>query len=196
MRLLDQRKRTLVYTDFVDELGEIAEVELRGMSVGTDFERFREKARAYLRAHEDHVALQKLRRNRQLTQSDLNELEQMLADANLGDAADLDRARHESKGLGLFIRSLVGLERGAAEQALAGFIDGRTLSSNQLDFIRLVVDHLTENGAMEADRLYESPFTDFAPQGPEEIFPAADADELVAMIEAVRASAEPRDEAA
>jgi len=71
-----------------------------------------------------------------------------------------------------------------------------TLSANQLDFVRLVVDHLTENGAMEANRLYESPFTDFAPQGPEEIFPPEDADELVAAIEAVRASAEPKDEAA
>ncbi|MGA9316146.1 MAG: DEAD/DEAH box helicase family protein [Solirubrobacteraceae bacterium] len=196
VRLLDRRKRVFVYTDFADELGEVAEVELRGISVGTDFERFREKARVYLRAHEDHIALQKLRRNRQLTQGDVTELEQMLAAADLGDAADLDRARRESDGLGLFVRSLVGLERGAAQQALAGFIDGRTLSSNQLDFIRLVVDHLTENGAMQADRLYESPFTDFAPQGPEEIFPTEAADELFAAIEAVRARAEPRDEAA
>ncbi len=196
VRLLDRRKRVFVYTDFADELGEVAEVELRGVSVGTDFARFREKARVYLRAHENQVALQKLRRNRQLTQSDVTELERMLADADLGDTADLDRALRESHGLGLFVRSLVGLERGAAEQALAGFIDGRTLSSNQLDFIRLVVDHLTENGAMEANRLYESPFTDFAPQGPEEIFPAEDADELFAAIEAVRARAEPRDEAA
>jgi type I restriction enzyme R subunit len=108
----------------------------------------------------------------------------------------ISTARCESHGLGLFVRSLVGLERDAAEQAFAGFIDGRALSSNQLDFIRLVVDHLTENGAMEADRLYESPFTDFAPQGPEEIFPTEYADELFAAIEAVRARAEPRDEAA
>jgi type I restriction enzyme, R subunit len=196
VRLLDRRKRVVVYTDFADELGEVTEVQLRGVSIGTDFERFREKARAYLRANEDHLALQKLRRNRQLTQSDLAELERMLADADLGNAVDLDRARRESDGLRLFVRSLVGLERDAAERALADFIDGRTLSANQLDFIGLVVDHLTENGAMTADRLYESPFTDFAPQGPEEIFPATDADEPVAAIEAVRASAEPRNEAA
>ena len=196
VRLLDRRKRVIVFTDFEDELGEVAEVELRGVSVGTDFERFREKARVYLRAHEDHVALQKLRRNRQLTGSDLAELERMLADASLGDAGDIDRARREADGLGLFVRSLVGLERSAAAEALAGFIDGRTLSANQLDFVGLVVEHLTENGVMDAGRLYESPFTDVAPQGPEGIFPVEDVNELVAAIEAVRASAEPRDEAA
>jgi type I restriction enzyme, R subunit len=196
VRLIDRRKRVSVYTDFADELGEVAEVELRGVWRGTDFERFREKARVYLRAHEDHLALQKLRRNKQLTQSDVAELERMLAGAGLGNAADLDRAQSEADGLGLFVRSLVGLERGAASQALAGFIDGRTLSANQLDFIDLIVDHLTENGAMDAERLYESPFTDIAPRGPESIFPEEDVDELVAAIEAVRASAEPRDEAA
>ncbi len=195
VRLLDKRKRVLVYTDIADELGEVSEVELRGVSVGMDFERFRKSVRAYLLAHEDHITLQKLRRNRQLTQSDLAELERMLADADLGDAADLDRASHGANGLGLFVRSLIGLERSAASQALAGFINGRTLSANQLDFIHLVVDHLTENGAMEADRLYESPFTDIAPRGLEDIFPE-DADELVAAIEAVRANAEPKDEAA
>jgi type I restriction enzyme, R subunit len=195
VRLLVPRKRVVVYTNFADELGDVAEIPLRGVS-GGGFERFREKARAYLGEHQDHLALQKLRRNKQLTQSDVTELERMLAGAGLGNSSDLDRARSEADGLGLFIRSLIGLERAAAAQALAGFIDGRKLSANQLDFIGLVVDHLTENGAMNAARLYESPFTDVAPSGPESLFPVADVDELVAAIDAVRSSAEPKDEAA
>ncbi len=196
VRLLEQRRRVVVYTDFEDELGEVAETRLRGIWTGTDFERFREKARVYLRAHEDNLALQKLRRNRQLTQSDVAELERMLAEAELGSAGDLDRARREAHGLGLFVRSLVGLDRSAAKEALADFIAGRNLNASQLDFIDLVIDHLTENGAMSTERLYESPFTDIAPQGPESVFPEADVDELVSAIEAVRASAEPQDEAA
>ena len=79
VRLLERRRRTVVYTDFLDNLGQVEEVMLqRGRAVGTDFERFREKAREYLRAHADHVALQKLRRNRPLTQTDLDELDRML----------------------------------------------------------------------------------------------------------------------
>jgi type I restriction enzyme R subunit len=196
VKLLEKRRRAFVYTDFTDELGEIEEVELRGIQVGTDYERFREKARSYLLQHEDHVALQRLRRNLPLTTTDLAELERMLTDAGIGNAADLEQARRKADGLGLFVRSLVGLERSAASEALAGFINGRTLRANQLDFLSLIVDHLTENGTMPIDRLYKSPFTDIAPQGPESIFAVNEVDELVAVIEAVRESAGPRGEVA
>jgi type I restriction enzyme R subunit len=197
VRLLEKRKRVVVYTDFTDDLGEIEEVALRaGGTVGTDFERFREKARAYLRAHADHVALQKLWRNRPLTQTDLDELERMLTEAGLGEPADLARARTEGDGLGVFIRSLVGMDREAASDAVAGFVDGRTLTADQLDFIALVVEHLTANGAMDVGLLYEPPFTSLAAGGPETLFPDADVDELIASIRAVGANAHPRDEVA
>jgi type I restriction enzyme R subunit len=165
-------------------------------TAGTNFERFREKARAYLRAHADHVALQKLWRNRPLTQTDLDELERMLTEAGLGEPADLARARTEGDGLGVFIRSLVGLDREAASDAVSGFVDGRTLTADQLDFIALVVEHLTANGAMDVGLLYEPPFTSLAAGGPETLFPDADVDELIASIRAVGANAHPRDEVA
>ena len=61
-----------LYTDLADELGESSEIELRGISVGTNWERFKAKARAYLREHEDNIALHRLRHNRQLTPTDLD----------------------------------------------------------------------------------------------------------------------------
>ncbi len=36
VHLLEKRKRAIVYTDFVDDIGEIAEVDMRGISVATD----------------------------------------------------------------------------------------------------------------------------------------------------------------
>jgi type I restriction enzyme, R subunit len=197
VRLLDKRKRAVVYTDFTDELREIEEVPFpHAGAAGADFERFREKARAYLRAHADHVALQKLRRNRPLTQTDLDELERMLAEAGVGAPEDLARARVEGDGLGVFIRSLVGLDRAAATEALSGFIDGRVLTADQHDFVALVVEHLTANGAMDPGLLYEPPFTNVASGGPEALFPDADVDALIAAIRAVNANARPQDEVA
>src|SRR4051812_43071886 len=38
-------------------------------------------------------------------------------------------------GLGVFVRSLVGLDRAAAKQALDGFIKGRTLTADQHEFL-------------------------------------------------------------
>jgi type I restriction enzyme R subunit len=46
-----------------------------------------------------------------------------------------------------------------------------TLSPNQIEFVNLIIDHLTENGIMDPSALYESPFIDINSQGPEGMFP-------------------------
>jgi type I restriction enzyme R subunit len=191
VKLIEKAKRIIVYIDLVDHQGEAVEMALSGLAVGSDFERFRAKARMYLRAHEDHVALQKLRRNRPLTAADLAELERMLTEAGVGEADDIARARRQASGLGLFIRGLVGLDRAAATEALDAFISGRTLTASQLDFVNLIVAHLTENGTMDAALLYESPFTEIAPHGPESLFSGPDIEQLIAILRHVRATAAP-----
>ncbi len=189
VRLIEKHKRKPIYTDFADELGAELRVELLGAHADVEFEKFREKAQAFLRAHQNHVAIHKLRMNKALTATDLAELERMLAENGVGGAEEIARAKKESQGLGLFVRSLVGLDREAAKQALAGFLLGKTLSANQIEFVNLIVNHLTEHGVMEASLLYESPFTDLTPQGPEGLFTSAQIDELIARLEDVKATA-------
>lgn len=189
IKLLEKSSRKVVYTDFEDELGNISEVVLPlGGSPG-DFERFRAKVRAFLRLNENHIVLHKLRRNQALTLSDLAELEKMLAASGTGSADDFNRASRETQGLGLFIRSLVGLDRQAATDAMNGFLSDKSLSANQIEFVNLVVNHLTERGVMDAALLYEPPFTGFAPQGPDGLFAPAKVEELFRVLEQVRASA-------
>jgi type I restriction enzyme, R subunit len=196
VRLLEKRRRAFLYTDFTDELSEIEEIELREIRVGADFERFREKARAYMREHEDHLALQRLRRNLPLTESDIEELERMLREAAIGSPEDLERASLQEGGLGCFIRSLVGLDRDAATDALAGFINGKTLSADQHEFVAMIVEQLTMNGTMDLGLLYEPPFTTLAPGGPEALFADAEVEDLITAIRAVDTNARPTDEAA
>jgi type I restriction enzyme R subunit len=113
----------------------------------------------------------------------------MLVASRVGGQAQIERAKQESHGLGLFVRSLVGLDRGAAKEALAGFLSGKTLGANQIEFVNLIVDHLTEHGFMPAVLLYESPFTDITPRGPDGLFASAEVDELIATLLRVRATA-------
>ena len=87
------------------------------------------------------------------------------------------------------MRSLVGLDREAAKEALSKFLAGKILSANQIEFVNLIVNHLTEHGVMDASLFYESPFTDVTPQGPDGIFSSVQLDELVAVLEHVRATA-------
>lgn len=189
IKLLEKTRRKVVYTDFVDAVGETSEVALPlGGSAG-DFERFRLKVRAFLRTHENHITLHKLRRNQPLTATDLAELERLLIDSGIATAQDVARAGQEAHGLGLFVRGLVGLDREAATDALNSFVAGKTLSANQLEFVNLIVIHLTERGVMDVGLLYEPPFTSYAPQGPDALFSAAQIDVLFGVLDGIRASA-------
>ena len=189
VKLIDKQQRKPIYTDFEDEIGGGSPVELPGFATPDSFERFRAKTRQFLREHEDDLVIHKLRMNEPLTATDLGELERMLETSGLAKPEHLAQAKAESNGLGIFVRSLVGLDREAAKSALAGFIKGKTLTANQIEFVNLVIEHLTEHGVMDAGLLYESPFTDLNPQGPEGVFDSAQVDELVTLLSDVRARA-------
>ena len=185
--LIEKAQRQPIYTDFADELGTETWFDLPGLDRGSEFDRFRSKARQFLLAHESHITIHKLKFNQPLTATDLDELERMLLEAGIGEPAQLETIKET--GLGLFIRSLVGLDREAAKQAFGIFLSGSTPSANQIEFINLIIDHLTHHGIMEPGLLYESPFTDINAQGPEGVFNSTQVDTLISVLEQIRASA-------
>lgn len=196
LQFLDKAKKNIVYTSFQDELSAPVNIDLPVSTPGTDMERFQAKAAAYLKAHQDHIALQRLRRNKPLTPDDLAGLDQMLVESGAGDAAAIAQAKEDAHGLGLFVRSLVGLDHQAAQEAFAQYLDGTRFSANQLHFINLIVGELTNNGVIEVARLYESPFTDLAATGLESMFTEAQVDNIVDLLRTVRDNAAPEERVA
>jgi type I restriction enzyme R subunit len=189
VQFIDKQSRKPVYSDFVDQIGAASNIDLPGFTAGDGFEKFRAKARSFLLAHKDHVAIHKLRMNRALTAADVAELERMLREAGIGGPEEINQAKETSHGLGLFVRSLVGLDREAAKAALGGFLTGKSLAANQIEFVNLIVNHLTEHGVMAASLLYESPFTDLTPRGPEGLFSSAQLSQLMGVLDQVRRAA-------
>jgi type I restriction enzyme R subunit len=181
VKLIEYKKRPLVYSDFEDSAGAGADIAVPGITVGTDIDAFRRKARMFLKAHENHIAVLKVKRNEPLTPTDLKELERIFLEAGT-DEATLG-ALQTGGGLAKFVRALVGLDREAAKRAFTEFLDGRRkLTADQLEFLDLVIDHLTARGAMDPKLLYEDPFTAFDRNGVEGVFEQADVIRLVQIL--------------
>lgn len=187
VHLIEVKKGSIVYGDFTEEKGEETEILLPGFTETIAFERFKEKARAFLREHLSNEAIQKLRMNEPLSETDLAELQRILEASGAGHSALISRASQD--GLGLFVRGLVGLDREAAKKSLNAVVSSGNLTSNQIEFLNLMVDYLTEHGVMKKEALYESPFTDLSPAGPEMIFPSETVEGILSFLQSVYDSA-------
>ena len=81
------------------------------------------------------------------------------------------------------------MDRAAAKEAFAGFIAGKSLTANQIDLVDMIAEHLTENGVMDAGRLYESPYTDLSSRGVDGLFSPDEVDEMCIVLDSVRLTA-------
>ncbi|MFC3169581.1 type I restriction-modification enzyme R subunit C-terminal domain-containing protein [Paracoccus fontiphilus] len=190
VHLIDQGSRTILYSDFEDELAAPTTVAL---NPAADFAAFKKKARQFMAQHEDHIALRKLRTGKPLTLLDLEELERMLLEAGVGSPSEISLAKTmeaaQVRGFGVFLRALVGLERGAVQEHFADFIaDGK--SADQIEFVGMVIEHLCRSGVVDPGLLYDSPFTDQAPDGPDSVFSGAEVENFLEHVRSINRTAE------
>jgi type I restriction enzyme R subunit len=186
IKLIDKTARKPVYTDFEDQMGPSSEIDFAVFAAAGNFEKFRTKARHFLNEHQDLPAVRKLRMNEPLGPGDLDELERVLTSAGIGTAPDLSHAKEVSEGLGLFVRSLVGLDRIAAKAAFQHFLDGRAPTSNQIEFINMIVEHVADQGWMDPSLLYASPFIDVNPKGVDGVFDSAQVTAIISTLQEIR----------
>ena len=189
--LIETSAREPLYTNFADALGELRELDAAALLSRDEFQQFRLRAREFLRAHEDHLTMQRLRRNQQLTSADLGELQSFLLCHGVGTEQAIQRAAEESNGLGLFIRSLIKLDRNAAKELFAEFLAEGTHTASQIRFINEIIDELTSRGVMDPVRLYDPPFSDLAPMGPEGLFSSKEAGKIFGLLSLIQEPAKP-----
>ncbi|MFC2083372.1 type I restriction-modification enzyme R subunit C-terminal domain-containing protein, partial [Candidatus Bipolaricaulota bacterium] len=169
---LDKKKRKIVYTDFQDQIMGVRTEEAVHVPQMTGAQ-YEKKIREFLRNHLDDIVIHRLRTNQPLTETDLQGLETTLAEIGEEDGALLLSgvlARKGAPSLAYFVRSLIGLDRSAAHLAFSEFLNDRSLTTQQIRFVEMIIEQLTSRGVMEADALYESPFSSLHAGGPDELF--------------------------
>jgi type I restriction enzyme, R subunit len=173
---LDKNKRTIVYTDFKDEVVSVKNEEAIHIPKMTGVQ-YAKKVNDYLRDHLNHIVIHRLRTNQPLTVEDLKSLEATLVQIGEEDGETLLfdlLARSESPSLAHFVRCLVGMDRSAAQAAFSQFLSDRSLTPHQIRFVELVIDQLTARGMLDASALYEPPFSLLHAGGPDALFVGKD----------------------
>lgn len=187
--LIERTKKNTIYTDIEDTIGDATEIHLPGMggeNASLTFAQFRTRAEAFLRDHLADTIVAKVRSGGPLTEADIAELQRVLVAAGIGDDATFAEASARAGDFGLFIRSLVGLDRAAAKEAFVTFLDDKRYTANQIRFVTMIIDELTTTGVVEPGRVYESPYDTLAPSGPEGLFGVEDIDRLFAALDQFR----------
>ncbi len=155
IQFLDSNSNQIYYTDFEDEI--ISESKNDGEYEVNDMESYRKKVANYLREHEDDLAIYKLRNNKELTKSDIAYFEKVLW-KKLGTKSDFEKEFGKQSLLSI-VGKMVGLEPKAANELFSEFISDESLNSDQIDFVKLIVDYIIQNGSLDKNLLNEYPFT-------------------------------------
>lgn len=189
VKFIDHRQRETVITDFADEMGEVQDVVVPTYQTGFSPYQYRKKVEAYIRANENHITIAKLRRNVPLTEADLTALETMLFTAEEIESRErFEEVFGKAKSLKRLIREIVGLDRNAAKQAFAQYLEGTALAADQIRFVETIIDYLTQNGIMDPGLLYEPPYTDTHPEGLDGVFGDDEADNIVSIVRSFNAT--------
>ena len=64
-----------------------------------------------------------------------------------------------------------------------------THTATQIRFINEIIDELTSRGVMDPARLYDPPFSDLAPTGPEGLFSDVEVDSICNLLQLIQTRA-------
>ena len=144
-------------TNFMDDL---LAMEWRESELDNDdLIQYKKKVNYYILQNQKLPVIAKLKSNMPLTESDVKELETILWH-DLGTKEQYS-SQYGATPLGELVRSIVGLDHRAANEAFSGFLNNAGLDSRQMYFVRQIVNYIVKNGLMkDLSVLQESPFTD------------------------------------
>jgi len=190
IKYLDTKTQEPIYTHFEDDL-DYDGIKVRG-NVNTSYENlqsYKDRVESYIRKNQDHLTINKLRNNIPITKQELNSIEEMLFIESVAGTKQQFVDHYGEKPLGEFIRSIIGLEQAAVNEAFAGFLQVGELKADQMTFINTIISYLSKNGTIDKSMFYESPFTDQNDQSIDGVFDLEKKQEVLSIIDQINYNA-------
>lgn len=184
---LDVSARPTIYTDIKDS--EIT-MTVNEPNLATNYGTiYRKRVEKFIRDNKNNITISKLSTNVPITADELKSLEDILFDGGeRGTRADYLKEFGEAP-LGIFIRSIIGLDIKAAQEAFAEFLQAGNLRADQMTFIQIIIAHLTKNGTVQPSMLFEPPFTDVNDQGLMGVFDDGASHKIISIVERINSNA-------
>ena len=161
---LDSKGKHLNYIvgDLEDKIISIKEKNIH--TFGSVYLNSKEKFQKYLDNNKNLLSIKKLRNNIELNAEDLKELKQLLYS---NEEIDLENLKTENnseiekissvygknESFGIFIRSLVGLDREAINKEFSEFLNTEKFNSNQIELINLIIENIVKYGAYSKNEI-------------------------------------------
>lgn len=187
IQYLESSSRAIIYTNIIDS--DIT-MTVNEPDISSNYgNSYRRRVESFIRENKNQLTISKLLTNEPITAKELQLLEAILFDgAERGTHHDFVK-EFGAEPLGVFIRSILGLDVKVAQEAFSEFLQTGNLRADQMTFIQNIISYLTKNGTIEPSMLFEPPFTDMNDQGLLGLFEDGDAHKVISIIERINGNA-------
>ena len=157
--LLDGITTKIYYTDFRDEIVDYGEHETgENFKIVNKFEKYNKRVEKYLDEYKNDDVIQKLKNNIPLTMYDIKYLEKILWE-DLGTKEEYEKTYGKIPLLKM-VSKIIGMDRKAVEKEFSLFLSNENLNSDQINFVKHIVDYIVKNGSIDKKELKDFPEAD------------------------------------
>ena len=157
--LLDRITTKIYYTDFRDEIVDYGEHETgESFKIVNKFEKYNKRVEKYLDEYKNDDVIQKLKNNIPLTMYDIKYLEKILWE-DLGTKEEYEKTYGKIPLLKM-VSKIIGMDRKAVEKEFSLFLSNENLNSDQINFVKHIVDYIVKNGSIDKKELKDFPEAD------------------------------------
>lgn len=164
IKFIEKEDRAPVYTDFEDVLQENLVEEVDILPSYTNLQSYKDRVESFIRKNKSHLVIDKLHKNIPITEKELALLESFVFEDSIGTQKDYKQEYGELP-LGNFIRNIIGLDINVVNELFSEYIQNENLSTEQITFVKTLINYLNVNGVLDKSLLVKPPFNENHDQG-------------------------------